>query len=223
MRTLIFSLMVSVFLIGCINFNPKGSEKEKRSEAHVVVTKDSTDDSVTQDGPHLKFKNVPIDGPLDKFVARMVRSGFKVEEETAGQAILSGDFADFKECMVYVETLKGKDLVSKITVRFPNQAQWEYLYGDYQHLKELLTVKYGKPSSCVEKFQGAYGMTPTDDNNRMHYVHFDCCKYETLFATDKGEISLRIGHEGVIRAFVMLSYKDKINSNIIKKHAIDDL
>jgi hypothetical protein len=210
------SFVTLICLIGCINFNPKGRETEK-------IREDFPDDSVMQNSPHLKFKNVPIDGSLDKFVACMVRSGFKTEKKTADQAILSGDFADFKECVVYVETLKDKDLVSKIAVCFPNQDQWEYLYGDYKHLKELLTVKYGKPSSCVEKFQNSYGLTPTNDNDRMHYVHFDKCKYETRFATDKGEIVLWIEHESVSRAFVMLLYKDKINGSIIKKHAIDDL
>lgn len=216
MKKLTISLVASILLTGCINFNPKGSGTKE-------ISKDSADDLVIQNSPHLKFKNVPIDGSLDKFVARMVRRGFKTEEKTTDQAILSGDFADFKECMVYVETLRGKDLVSKIAIRFPNQDQWEYLYGDYKHLKELLTVKYGKLSSCVEKFQDSYDLTPTNDNDRIHYVYLDKCKYETRFATDKGEIVLWIEHESVSRAFVMLLYKDKINGSIIKKHAIDDL
>ena len=62
------SFVTLICLIGCINFNPKGRETEK-------IREDFPDDSVMQNSPHLKFKNVPIDGSLDKFVACMVRSG----------------------------------------------------------------------------------------------------------------------------------------------------
>ena len=40
---------------------------------------------------------------------------------------------------------------------------------------------------------------------------------------EKGEIVLWIEHDGVSSTFVMLAYKDKINGNVIKNHAIDDL
>lgn len=221
MKKIIISLLTLTFLTGCINFNPKGNEEKEIREESVGAKDDPADDRAMQNSSHLKFKNVPIDGTLDKFVARMVKNGFKTREKTTDQAVLYGDFAGFKDCMIYVETLKRKDLVSIISVCFPDRDQWDYLYGDYKHLKELLTTKYGKASSCVEEFQGFY--TPTDDNVRMRLVHLDECKYETRFVTDKGEIVLWIEHDGVIHAFVMLAYKDKINSNEIKNHAIDDL
>jgi hypothetical protein len=224
MKKYLYYMIATLFLTGCINFNPNGNKVETSAEeTSVDLVEDSADELAMQNSPHLKFKNVPIDGTLDKFVARMVKSGFKKERKTADQAILSGDFAGFKECVVYVETLTGKDLVSRIAVSFPDREQWEYLYGDYKHLKELLVTKYGKPSSCVEKFQGSYGLIPTDDNDRMHYVRFDKCKYETRFTSDKGEIVLWIEHDGVSSTFVMLAYKDKINGSVIKNHAIDDL
>lgn len=224
MKKLLYCILTTLFLTGCINFNPNENKAEISAEdTSVDIIEDSADELAMQNSPHLKFKNVPIDGTLDKFVSRMVKSGFKKERKTTDQAILSGDFAGFKECVVYVETLTGKDLVSRIDVSFPEQDQWEYLYGDYKHLKNLLITKYGEPSSCVEKFQGSYGLSPTDDNDRMHYVHFDWCKYETRFASEKGEIVLWIEHDGVSSAFVMLAYKDKINGSVIKNHAIDDL
>lgn len=227
--------MLSAFIVGCGSSNSKGDKEKAGEEVPEVaeeslpaqkdpVTADekSADDLALQDNPHLRFKNVPIDGPLDKFVARMQRSGFRVEKKKAGRALLSGDFADFKKCSVYVETLADKDLVSQITVYFPDHDQWQALYEDYAHLKELLTAKYGKPSSCVEKFQSAYGLESKDDQMKMLAVNDGKCKYVTRFATDKGEIVLSIEHEED-EAFAVLSYKDNINGNIIKKHAIDDL
>lgn len=209
-------------LTSCINFKPN-KQVEENADKEEVVESDPKDDAAMENSNHLKFKGVPIDGSLKEFVARMKRKGFKLEGMEDGTAALSGDFADFKECTVYVETLDGKDLVSSIGVAFPKQDQWEYLYGDYKHLKGLLTEKYGKPSACTEKFQGSYGLKPTDDNDRMHYVEFDKCKYETRYSTDKGEVILSIEHNGSLSCYVVLVYKDKINGSIIKQHAKDDL
>ena len=83
-----------------------------------------------------------------------------------------------------------------------------------------MTEKYGKPNTEKEKFEDKY---IDDDNDRMHAVKMDRCKYETRFKTDKGDIVLWIEHESVMSCFVMLEYNDQINSGIIKKTAKDDL
>lgn len=198
-----------IALTSCINFKPN-KQVEDNTDKEEVVESDPKDDAAMENSNHLKFKGVPIDGSLKEFVSRMKRKGFKLEGMEDGTAALSGDFADFKECTVYVETLDGKDLVSRIGVAFPEQDQWEYLYGDYKHLKELLTEKYGKPITCTEKFQRSYGIGPSDDNDRMHYVKFDQCKYETRYSTSKGEVILSIEHNESLSCYVVLVYKDKI-------------
>lgn len=221
------TLLLCCAMASCINFHPdkkdKGSESATEKKTEEVAEANPQDDAAMAQSTHLKFKGVPIDGSLDKFVERMKRSNFKLVDTDDGMAVLTGDFADFKECTIYVATLEGKDLVSRISVAFPNEEQWEYLYGDYKHLKEMLTEKYGKPSSCVEKFQGSYGLKPTDDNDKMHYVKFDKCKYETRFQASNGEIVLWIEHDEGLNCCVMLAYKDKENGSAIRKHAMDDL
>lgn len=208
-------LVLGISLSSCINFNPKNKEEE--------IMENPQDDAAMESSSHLKFKGVPIDGNLNEFVSRMKQKGFKHVGTQDEIEIMCGDFADFKECLVYVTTLDEKDLVSKIAVAFPSESQWEYLYGDYKHLKELLTEKYGKPSSCVEKFQTSYGNGPSNDEDKMHSVKFDRCKYETRFTVDNGEIVLWIEHENVSSCFVMLLYKDKVNGSVIREHAKRDL
>ncbi len=121
--------------------------------------------------------------------------------------------------MVY-QTLKAKDLVSKIVVLFQNQETWSALSGDYFNLKSLLSEKYGKPSEVVENFQSSIG---DDDKYKMYNVGLDRCKYKTTFETGKGTIQLSIEHEGLSKCFVRLDYLDKINGETIKKQALDDL
>jgi len=175
----------------------------------------------TQSSDHLLFKGVPIDGTLNQYVSKMKQNGFSLIETKDGLALLKGDFAAYKDCIVGVVTLKQKDLVSKIAVIFPEHDTWSMLSGNYFKLKEMLTQKYGEPSDCIEKFDTDY--EPDDDNDRMYNVKFDKCKYYTEYETDKGSIILSIEHEGVTSCYVLLSYYDKINGEIIKANAIDDL
>ncbi|MBI1191843.1 MAG: hypothetical protein GC205_01525 [Bacteroidetes bacterium] len=175
----------------------------------------------TQASDHLMFKGVPIDGTLSEYVAKMKQQGFISIGTENGVAILKGDFAAYKDCMIGVVTLKQKDLVSRITVIFPERDTWSTLAANYFDLKEMLTQKYGEPTEYIEEFD-TY-TEPSDDNSKMHQVKFDNCKYYTTYETERGTIQLSIEHEGVMSCYVMLAYFDKINSDIIRAKAIDDL
>lgn len=214
-------ILVVFCLSGCLNINPhEDSTSFSFGSNQKTISNDSIDDAMMEASNHLKFKGVPIDGTLEEFVARMKRKGFKSIGLRNGKAILQGDFASYKKCTVYVSTLDNKDLVSWINVEFPARDQWEYLIGDYNGLKELLKEKYGKPSLITEKFQNSY---INDDADRMYAVKLDRCKYETRFNTGNGEILLWIEHDKLLSCFVMLAYKDKINGQIIKDVALEDL
>lgn len=99
-----------------------------------------------QSSEHLSFKGVPIDGTLNEYVAKMKQSGFTMLGTEDGVAMLKGDFASYKGCIIGVSTLNGKDLVSKITVIFPSYESWSLLASNYFNLKEMLTEKYGQPA-----------------------------------------------------------------------------
>ena len=170
---------------------------------------------------HLTFKGVPIDGTLDEYVLKMKKAGFTHIGTKEGVAMLKGDFAGYKNCIIGVSTLKQKDLVSKVAVIFPESETWSSLSNNYFSLKEMLAEKYGKPSDCVEKFQSS--IQPREDNSKMHEVKFDNCKYYTIYETDNGSINLSIEHDGVSRCFVTLGYLDQINGEEIKNEALKDL
>ena len=173
-----------------------------------------------QSSTHLTFKGVPIDGTLNEYVSKMKQNGFTHTGTENGVAMLTGDFAAYKNCIVGVATLKQKDLVSKITVIFPASNTWSLLSTNYFSLKEMLTEKYGKPSESVEKFQSKYG--PVDDNSKMYEVKMNRCKYCTTYEIEKGSIQLSIENNDMA-CCVILAYYDKINSEIIKAKAKDDL
>ena len=173
------------------------------------------------ESPHLTFKGVPIDGTLNEYIQKMKQKGFTYLGTEDGVALLKGDFAAYKGCTIGVVTLKQQDLVSKITVIFPNCETWGALSRNYNSLKEMLTEKYGEPAEVVEKFEGY--SEPRDDGQRMHELGMDRCKFVTIFETPKGTIQLSIGHNSFDASFVILSYFDKINGDTVRAKAMEDL
>lgn len=196
-----------------ILFGPKNE-----NEIEVEVIDDFNPD---EESEHLKFKGVPIDGTLELFVGRMKYLGFQQLEYHDGTATMGGDFADFKECTVIVNTLMDKDLVSKVIVLFPERTKWEQLESDYLHLKELLSQKYGKPKSCTEKFVFK-SYEDRDDSHKIYALEDDRCTYTSFFSTNKGNIVLSITH-GNWHCYTSLAYYDRLNSEVIQEHALDDL
>ena len=204
-----------------------------------VVNPDDVE--IPDDGTHLIFNNVPINGSLKYYVAQMEKKNFRIyverfglegDEETKeqkeqreqkakleaykeGKATMVGDFADFKKCRLYVETLANKDLVYKIQVEFQYTSEWEKKKENYFHLKQLLTKKYGAPTSCTEKLKPET-MENYDINNSFHKGR---SKYETIYKTDKGDITLYINKNSRI----ILEYLDKKNSELITEHALEEL
>lgn len=186
----------------------------------IVVLTAMTTWAQNQTSEHLTFKGVPIDGKLSEYVLKMQKNGFTHVSTKDGAALLKGDFAAYKGCTIGVATLKQTDLVSKISVVFPECETWPSLSSNYFSLKEMLTEKYGKPSEIVEEFQ-TYS-EPDDDMSKMTAVQLERCKYYSIFEIDKGEIELSISGS-INGCFVLLAYYDKINSDIIKSKALEDL
>ena len=220
------------------------SNDDKTNEVVVDTDVVNPDDvKIIDDGTHLIFNNVPINGSLKNYVAQMEKKNFRIyvehdmfdlegDEETKeqkeqkeqkakleaykeGKATIVGDFADFKKCSLYVETLAHTELVYTIQVEFKHVYEWEKKKENYFHLKQLLTKKYGAPTSCTEKLKPE-SMEDYDINNSFHKGR---SKYETIYKTDKGDITLYINKNSRI----ILEYLDKKNSELITEHALEEL
>ncbi len=170
---------------------------------------------------HLSFKGVPIDGSLNEYVNKMKQAGFVHLGTQDGTAILSGDFAGFKNCTIGVSALKSTNLVNTIVVVFPDSDSWSTLEGSYNALKDMLTQKYGAPAEDVAEFQGY--SKPRDDNDKLHELRMDRCVWYTTFRTNLGNIELSLGHQSVRSCFVRLQYWDRTNTDAVRQQAMDDL
>ena len=223
-------LLSSLYKIGTFEDIKNLFSRDKETEEVTEIAEEiEIIEEIPDDDTHLIFNNVPINGTLKSYIAQMEKKGFKIngwenltkEEEQEikskaykdGKAEMIGDFADFKRCRLYVETLTNKDLVYKIRVEFEYTSEWKELKENYSHLKQLLTKKYGTPASCTEriKYEYSFDTRPSFDPG---YSTFN-----TLFKTDKGDITLFINSNYKLT----LEYLDKKNSKLITDHALDEL
>jgi hypothetical protein len=175
--------------------------------------------SQSAENQHLLFKGVPIDGTLSEYVEKMKLNGFTLLDSTNYGAMFNGEFANYQNCKIGVGTSNKKDLVSTVFVLFTEREEWNDLYGDYNRLKQMLSEKYGAPNESIEKWENGYEPMLA---LRMSAVKLGECNFRSTFVTPNGEIQLRIEHEAY-SCFVFLGYFDKINGEIMKAKAIDDL
>ena len=66
----------------------------------------------------------------------------------------------------------------------------------------------------------------TSNSDILFEIKTDNYDYHSIFSTDEGVIALSIEHYTLLfveRYFVAIQYYDKINSDIIRDHAINDL
>lgn len=174
---------------------------------------------------HMKFKGIPFDVSADEFVSRLKRQGYKYVTRPYNDYILmTGDFAGYSECNIYINVVLPDDVIGAVAVNFPNQSRWSHLQATYNNIKNMLIEKYGTPSSCTEEFDSY--RQPTSEYDAMSLLKQDKYKYETKFYVEGGIIQLNISrvyvdYEHIF--YVSLTYYDMDNRQKSTKNAIDDL
>ena len=168
---------------------------------------------------HLRFKGIPLEGSLTNFVNQLKAKGFTYVGTEDGIALLQGEFAGYKNCIVGVATFSGTQNVCKVVNLFPDKENWSGVTSDYYGLKDLLTEKYGKPIS-IEEFSDR---TPPDDFLRFHALLRGECHYTSTFTTEGGKIKLTMKKSDYNSAQVIMEYFDDTNSSKVRQQIMDDL
>lgn len=170
---------------------------------------------------HLTFKGIPIDGTPASFGSKLKANGFRYDMELDGTIWYKGSFAGYYDCQVAVKS--NNNLVYEIVVLFPKSYSWSHLYNTYTSLKDMLTTKYGEPSSSREEFINTPSyMNIEDDNDKFYEVKNDRCLYYSNFVCLKGGLGT-ITMEIKKSCCVALFYTDYLNELAKESAAINDL
>ena len=195
-----------------------------RSGENAVMVSYLTLGGITANMPHIKFKGISLGGPVKDFAWNLEKQGYKFITEMQGYHVFAGSFAGYTNCSIYVGSAEYDDAVRAVSISFPDQTKWEYLYNNYSNIKEMLKEKYGEPIECEERFDAS--KEPTSEYKIMSLLKQDKYKYETHFYVTGGIIKLIISHINVDyqhKFYVSLHYIDGATSISNEKRAIDDL
>lgn len=169
---------------------------------------------------HMTFKGVEIDGSLSEMVTKLKAKGLTYLGAEDGVAFMKGDFAGFRDCQIVVLSMKETGAVNAVGVAFPDREEWTSIEGDYDRLKGMLIQKYGEPSKVIEKFHKNY---LPDNWWRFNYLISDECTWASVFETPNGTIELFMQKVEYGDACVILKYYDRVNSDVARSAAMDDL
>lgn len=167
---------------------------------------------------HMKFKGIPIDGPVDEFVQKLVQAGFTYVSTTDdGSAYLRGDFAGYKDCVLIVSIKNEK--VFGVSVGLVQNDTWGLLESTYTTVKSMLTQKYGQPATCDENFK----LYPISDSVKFAYLEQGNGKWSSMFRPSNGHVYLSIVPMSSSEGAVLLIYYDGAGSQEAIDQAMDDL
>ena len=173
-----------------------------------------------QEQDHLRFKSIPIDGPLETFATSMSNLGLSKKGSDGEIAVLSGNFAGYKDCTFIVAAFESN--VWKVIVEFPERKTWASTKELYDRLKESFITKYDVTPVCVEKLPH-YAKPGTG----LEHLAFqdETGKWQSTFDLWNGRIRLFIkgGELSTKQMKVVLEYQDGINAAIVEGSAMEDL
>lgn len=159
--------------------------------------------------PHMDFKGIPIDGPLNSFVQKLQGKGF-IKDSNVGDdiVIMKGEFAN-EDTFLYILASSKTKTVWKVCVEFPKISTWSTLKMKYFEFKDLYTKKYGEPQS-YEFFSSPY---KEGDGYEMNAVNSEKCTHSSYFKIKEGYIAIDMAKKGAIE----ISYEDAQNNDLRKK------
>ena len=167
---------------------------------------------------HLTFKGVSIDGTTSNFVKELETKGFVKVGVQDGSAILTGKFAGRDATVFTYSSPKSKN-VYRVCAMYEAGSKWSMVENVYNDVKDMLTQKYGEPTSVTESANG-YTNEYTD---LLHELHMDRLTWQSMWSVDKGIIYVKVAHDYSIGNVVIVGYEDKANSQDTNNEYLDDL
>jgi hypothetical protein len=156
---------------------------------------------------HLKFKNIPIDGPKQAFIDELQKNEFHLIDNTDFGASLRGHFTGKPVSAFVMTTSEGN--VCRVAVNYDAPDNWASLRLDYYTLLRSLSYKYGKAVEMTQEFQFPFA---DGDGREIEAFQKRRATWYARFVSPEGTIHLVIGNSPMNeRPSINLFYEDAIN------------
>lgn len=156
------------------------------------------------------FDGVLLSGDIDVAVAKFKSKGYKVSQTVESAYVMKGVVAGENVQLFIFFTPKTKQ-VFKLTAYLDERGTWYSLKSHYEKYVEVLTEKYGEPSSSYSGFDKPYY---EGDGYEMSAVQLEKCNYATYWIK-KDNLTLAV--EITKYKQVKLVYENDTNMDLYKK------
>lgn len=165
---------------------------------------------------HLTFKGIEINGDIKEFVTKLKNNGYSQDEMNNDGTIytLTGKFAGFDKCTIYVVGTKTSKTVWKVMVMLPDQRDWYSLKDRFTDMHSSLVDKYGKPSDEYHFFSDPYY---EGDGYELQALYNEKCSYFSSWTFETGYVYMRIRSFQYGSGFIAIMYEDLINGDLSSK------
>ena len=156
---------------------------------------------------HLKFKNIPIDGPAKAFVEALCQNEFHLVNDGQFGAALRGRFTGKTVDVFVIPTSEGT--TSRVAVNYPSPDNWGSLRLDFYTLLRSLSFKYGEPVEMTQEFQLPFS---DGDGRELEALRRGRARWYARFVSPEGTIHLVIANNPMTQQpAINLLYEDAIN------------
>lgn len=156
---------------------------------------------------HLKFKNIPIDGPKKAFIDELQKNDFHLVNDSDFGAALRGMFTGKPVTAFVMTTSEGN--VCRVAVNYDAPENWMSLRLDFYTLLRSVSYKYGKAVELVQEFQFPYA---DGDGRELEAFQKAKARWYARFNCDEGTLHLFISFNPMNqRPSINLVYEDAIN------------
>lgn len=166
-------------------------------------------------GEHQVFKGVSMGETGTSFIKQLTTSGglkLTKEEDITNCHIysLSGSFAGYDNCEIFVYALPDLSAVFKAVVFLPEQTGWYSLKSQFNKLKDAYINKYGTYKRYYHDFDEPYY---EGDGYEMSAVRLEKCNYFVYWEFEYGSVGITISKYKQVK----ITYEDSENFNILEK------
>ena len=162
---------------------------------------------VTGAQEHLKFKNVPIDGPKKAFLAELQKNEFHLVEDTDFGASLRGRLSKRNVNAFVMTTSEGT--VCRIAATFDSIEDWNALKMEFYTILRSLSFKYGEAVELHQEFQLPFS---DGDGRELEALRRGRGRWYARFEPAEGVIHMMISNNPMTQQpGIMLLYEDRIN------------
>ena len=156
---------------------------------------------------HLKFKNVPMDGPKKDFVAQLQKNDFHLVEDMDYGTAMRGRLANKRVSTLIAANSEGN--VCRIIATFDSPDNWSALKMDFYTFLRSLAFKYGEPVELHQDFQLPFS---DGDGRELEALKRGRGRWYARFEPAEGTIHMMISNNPMTQEpSIMLLYEDSIN------------